>query len=229
MDLMIYSDDALEMIKLGELTQKETLDYFKEHSKNDVAQVKAIIGAYSAELIVAAEEARVPLDLTFETVRNIPEALSSLYVKQFNMGIADPRNKELTCRALAAYMDLLVINNFDDCSIDARRYPNKNNEASPERWTGFLALILDGKKNSDMLPFVWKGADLGGEVENGFTVDIAPLVEGFKKLTGVRLSDEGLRKMTLTHGRRGEKEKKLILPGQDDELIVPGAEKKLIL
>ena len=57
MDLMIYSDDALEIIKLGEMNQDQTLEYFKKHNKNDVAQVKAIIGAYAAELIVAADEA----------------------------------------------------------------------------------------------------------------------------------------------------------------------------
>ena len=64
MDLMIYTDDALEIIKLGEMTQKETMEYFKEHSKNDTAQVKAIIGAYVAELIVAADEKGIKLDLS---------------------------------------------------------------------------------------------------------------------------------------------------------------------
>ena len=50
MDLMIYSDDALDIIKLGEMDQRKTMDYFKEHAKDDKAQVKAIIGAYAAEM-----------------------------------------------------------------------------------------------------------------------------------------------------------------------------------
>ncbi len=232
MDLMIYSEDTLEIIKLGEMTQKETLEYYKKHTGDDVAAVKAIIGAYAAELIIAADEAGIQLDLSYDTIKNIPDAMSALYDKQFRAGFADSRNKEVTCRALAAYMDLLIINNFDDCSIDARRYPNKNNEASSERWTGFLALVLDKKKNSDMLPFVWRGANLSEEkVENGFILDITPLVEGYKKLTGGKLTDEGLTDMTLTHGERDSKEKKLILPGDEEkELILPeNKEKKLIL
>ncbi len=248
MNLMIYTDDALEIIKLGEMDQKQTLEYFKEHAKNDVAQVKAIIGAYAAELIAAADEAGLSLDLTYDTIKTIQAALSALYNKQFKIGFADSRNKEVTCRALAAYMDLLIINNFDDCSIDARRYPNnKENEARLDRWTGFLTLILDGKKNSDMLPFVWKGANMpeekpGKKPEHGFTIDITPLVEGYKKLTGGKLTDEGLTNIVLTHDAPedagntkklilpGDKEKKLILPGDEDkDLITPNEEKKLIL
>lgn len=208
MDLMIYSDDALEMIKLGQMTQKQTLDYYKEHSKNDVAQIKAIIGAYAAELIAAADEQKVLLDLTFETIKNLPDALNALYKKQHEAGMPDARNKEATCRSLAAYINLLIINNFDECSIDARRYPSKDNEARPDRWTGFLSLILDSKKNSDMLPFVWEGANSGEDkTEHGFRLDIGPLEDGYKKLTGGKLTDEGLTDMTLTY----EEEPHLIL------------------
>ena len=204
MDLMIYSDDALEIIKLGQMTQKQTLDYYKENSKNDVAQIKAIIGAYAAELIIAADESEVLLDLTYDTIKNIPDALAALYKSQHEAGMPDPRNKEATCRSLAAYIDLLIINNFDECSIDARRYPSKDNEARPDRWTGFLSLILDGKKNSDMLPFVWQGANSSEEkMEHGFILDIGPLVDGYKKLTGGKLTDEGLTNMTLKYEPEG--------------------------
>ena len=219
MDLMIYTDDALEMIKLGQMTQKQTMDYFREHSKDDVAQVKAIIGAYVAELIVAADEADVKLDLSYETIKNIPDALNALYDKQHKAGFQDARNKEVTCRALAAYMDLLIINNFDDCNIDVRRYPKKDNEATPERWTGFLSLVLDKKKNSDMLPFIWKGANMSDkEVARGFFIDIQPLVDGYKKLTGGKLTDEGLTDITLQYEAEGPH---LIVPGKENKDETP--------
>lgn len=237
MDLMIYSDDALEIIKLGEMNQQETLDYYKKHSKNDTAQVKAIIGAYAAELIASAEEEKILLDLTYETIKNIPKALNALYGKQHEAGIADARNKEMTCRSLAAYINLLIINNFDDCSIDARRYPSKSSEARPDRWTGFLSLVLDGQKNSDMLPFVWEGANKSDDKaesdkaedkkeENGFVLDIGPLVDGYKKLTGGKLTDEGLTNITLKYEKDGphlilpndtKEEPHLILPREKDE------------
>ena len=211
MNLMIYSDDALEIIKLGEMTQQQTLDYYKKHSKNDVAQIKAIIGAFAAELILAAEDAKIDLDLSYDTIKNIPDALSSLYRAQHKAGLTDSRNKEVTCRALAAYINLLIINNFDDCSIDARRYPSKDNEARPDRWTGFLSLVLDKKKNSDMLPFIWEGANEDDkQLKTGFILDIQPLVEGYKKLTGSKLTNEGLTDIKLTYEEEGPH---LIVPG----------------
>ena len=214
MDLMIYSDDALNIIKLGEMTQQQTMDYYKQHIKDDTAQIKAIIGAYAAELIVAADEAGIKLDLSYDTIKNIPDALKALYQKQYKLGLKDQRNKELTCRSLAAYINLLIINNFEDVSIDARRYPNnKENEARPDRWTGFLTLILDGQKKSDMLPYVWEGANSDKEeVKDGFFIDIDPLAEGYKKLTGSKLTAEGLTDMTLTHEEEGPH---LILPDKE--------------
>ena len=228
MNLMIYSDDALEIIKLGQMDQKETLEYYKKHAKNDTAQVKAIIGAYVAELIIAAEEKDIKLDLTYDTIKNIPDAVNALYDKQHKLGMADNRNKEVTCRTLAAYINLLIINNFEDVSIDARRYPNnKENEARPDRWTGFLTLILDGKKNSDMLPFIWEGANKNEkEVARGFYIDIQPLVDGYKKLTGGKLTNEGLTDMKVQYEEEGPH---LILPGGKDKeskLILPNDAKE---
>lgn len=190
--------------------------------------MKAIIGAYVAELIIAAEEKDITLDLTYDTIKNIPDAVNALYDKQHKLGMADNRDKEVTCRTFAAYMDLLIINNFDDCSIDARRYPNnKENEARPDRWTGFLTLLLDGKKNSDMLPFIWEGANKDEkEVARGFYIDIQPLVDGYKKLTGGKLTNEGLTDMKVQYEEEGphlmlpngkDKESKLILPNDAKE------------
>lgn len=213
MDLMIYSDDALEIIKLGQMTKQETFEYYKKHSKDDLAKIKAIIGAYAAEIIIAADEADISLDLSYETIKNIPDALNALYDKQHKAGITDSRNKEMTCRALAAYINLLIINNFDECSIDVRRWPAKDNEARPDRWTGFLSLKLDGQKNSDMLPFVWKGANENEEeVNNGFVIKIDPLVNGYKKLTGGKLTDEGLTDITLKYEEEGPH---LIVPDKE--------------
>ena len=214
MELQIYSDDALEIIKLGEMTQEETIEYYKKHNKDDISTIKAIIGAYAAELIIAADEADVKLDLSYDTIKNIPEAVAALYNKQCAAGFVDSRNKDVTCRSFAAYMDLLIINNYHDVSIDVRRYPDKK-QARPEVWADYLALVLDGKKNSDMLPFICKGASL---TPNEMTIDIAPLTEGYKKLTGSKLTDEGLTSIKLS--------KLELAPEKKLEL---GPEKKLIL
>lgn len=42
------------------------------------------------------------------------------------------------------------------------------------------------------------------EVDDGFVIDITPLTEGYKRLTGDDLSDEGLHNMIITHSTEGD-------------------------
>ena len=200
MDLQIVNEEALEIIKLGEMSQEEVRQYYEKNRNNDSASLKAIIGAYSGELITAAEDADVKLDLTYDTVSNISPALIMLYNKQYRGGYEDQRNKIVTCRTLAAYIVLLIINLFTDCHFDVKRYANRKNESRPELWADTMMLKLDHKKNSDILPFVWQGADRAPiEMEDGFILDITPLVEGYKRLTGDDLVEKGLCNIILTH------------------------------
>ena len=201
MELQIHTEAALKIIELGQMSQEEMMQYQRDHSNDIVASAKAIIGLYAGELITAAEETNVLLDLTYETIKNIPAALMMLYHKQHKWGYEEQRNKIITCRTLAAYIDLLVINTFDNCRIGANTYSNKRNETKPELWADHIALRLDNKKNSDMLPYVWEGANRAPiEVDNGFMIDITPLVEGYLRLTGDNLADEGLPNMVLSYG-----------------------------
>lgn len=203
MNLQIFTDDALEIIKLGEMSPEEMVRYQREHSDDVVATVKAIIGSYAGELILAASVAEVPLDLSYDTIKNIPASLSMLYKLQQKQGFIDSRNKIVICRTLAAYISLLIINNFDGCSIDANVHANKRNTTRPEMWAERIVMKLDKKKNSDLLPYVWEGANMADKdeekIENGFVLKIKPLVDEYKDLTGDDLTDEGLTDMTLTH------------------------------
>ena len=203
MNLQIRTEVALEIIKLGEMSQEEMMKYNKEHGDDCLALVKAIIGLYAGELIIAAEEAGVALDLSYETIKNIPAALTVLYTKQHRWGYDDQRNKWVTCRTLAAYINLLIINNFDMDNIEAysMAFANIKGEPKPDLWADQMVLKLDNQKGSDMLPYVWKGANMIPlYLDNGFMIDITPLVEGYKNLTGDNLVDEGLTNMILTYG-----------------------------
>ena len=201
--LQIHTDVALEIIKLGEMSQDETRKYTKEHENDCLAQIKSIIGLYAGELITSAEEAGVLLDLSYETIKNIPAALTMLYNKQHKWGYDDQRNKRATCRTLAAYIDLLIINHFDMDSIEAYSvaFTNMKGDIRPELWADHMVLIFDNQNNSDMLPFVWEGANRAPiKPDNGFMIDITPLAEGYKNLTGDNLVDHGLANMIVTYG-----------------------------
>ena len=213
MNLQIHTEEALEIIKLGEMSQEEMTKYIKDYAGDVLANMKSITGLYAGELITAAEEAKVQLDLSYETIKNIPAALTMLYTKQHKWGYNDQRNKIVTCRTLAAYMNLLIINNFELENIEAfsRASTDANGPSKPDLWADHMVLKLDNKRNSDMLPYVWAGANqIPLKLDNGFMIDVTPLVEGYRNLTGDNLVDEGLVNMIITYGPPSDEVKEFL-------------------
>ena len=81
----------------------------------------------------------------------------------------------------------------------------------PDLWADHMVLKLDNQKGSDMLPYVWKGANMIPlNLKNGFIIDITPLVEGYKNLTGDNLVDEGLTNIILTYGPPSDEVKEFL-------------------
>lgn len=110
------------------------------------------------------------------------------------------RDKRVTCRTIAGYLTTLAINNHD-LGIEAKTYSNNKDETRPEHGADRFIIKLNHKKNSDFLPFVWEGATGHPiEVENGFMIDVDPLIEAYKRVTGVDLAEKGLANMILTYG-----------------------------
>jgi len=213
MKLQIHTEEALEIIKLGEMDPAEVMKYNKDHDEDVLSVMKGVIGLYAGELITAATEAKVQLDLSYETIKNIPSALTMLYTKQHKWGYNDQRNKIVTCRTLAAYMNLLIINNFELENIEAfsRAFANANGASKPDLWADHMILKLDNQRNSDMLPYVWDGANrVPLQIDNGFMIDITPIVEGYKNITGDNLVDEGLTNMIITYGPPSDEVKEFL-------------------
>lgn len=67
MKLQIHTEEALEIIKLGEMDPAEVMKYNKDHDEDVLSVMKGVIGLYAGELITAATEAKVQLDLSYET------------------------------------------------------------------------------------------------------------------------------------------------------------------
>lgn len=213
MELQIHTEEALEIIKLGQMGPEEVRKHNKDYDGDLLAIMKGVIGLYTGELITAAEEAKVQLDLSYETIKNIPSALTMLYTKQHRWGYNDQRNKIVTCRTLAAYMNLLIINNFELENMEAfsRAFANVGGASKPDLWANHMLLKLDNKRNSDMLPYVWAGANqIPLKLDNGFMIDVTPLVEGYKNLTGDDLIDEGLVNMIITYGPPSDEVKEFL-------------------
>ena len=145
------------------------------------------------------------------TLRRKPDGRVTVQVKESTYN--NQRNKIVTCRTLAAYMNLLIINCFELENIEAfsRTLTNIRGTSKPDLWADHMVLKLDNQRNSDMLPYVWAGANLVPlELDNGFMIDITPLVEGYESVTGDNLADEGLINMIITYGPPSEDVKEFL-------------------
>ena len=201
--MKIQNENVERIVKLGEMNELETFTYMKEH-RDALESVEMIIGGYAVELVRAAEEAGLELDLTYDTLKNLPAAAMLLYNKQHVNDYEDQRNKRVTCRTIAGYFVTLLINNHNP-GIEVKSYSNSKDETRPEQWADRYVLKFNHKKNSDLLPYVWEGAtDHPIEIDNGFMIDVNPLNEVYARLTGVNLADKGLANMILTSGTEGE-------------------------
>ena len=194
----IQNDRTERILKLGEMNEAEAFAYMRGH--NDALEsVEMIIGGYAVELVRAAEEAGLDLDLTYETLEKVPAAATFLYNKQHVNDYDDQRNKRVTCRTIAGYLTTLLINNHDP-GVEAKSYSNSKSETRPEQWADRYVLKFNHKKNSDLLPYVWEGATNHPiEVDNGFMIDVNPLIEAYRRLTGVDLAEKRLANMILTY------------------------------
>jgi len=197
--MKIQNDHTEKILKLGDMNEAESIAYMRSNS-DALASVEMIIGGYTIELLRTAEEVGLELDLSYETLNNVPAVAMFLYNKQHASGYDDSDNQRVTCRTIAGYLTTLAINNHE-LGVEAKTYSNNKNEIRPEQWADRFVIKLNHKKNSDLLPYVCEGATSHPiEIENGFMIDIDPLVEAYKRLTGVDLAEKGLANMVLTYG-----------------------------
>lgn len=153
MDITPRNDLVSKIIELGEMDDKAIHAYYQANDRDPVANVMAILGAYTYELLTAAKEAGLTLDLTYDTVENIPAAAVVLANKQEANGYDNDSNKRTTCRTIAAYVNLLAIN-CHNYSLHVNEYSNRRGEVRPERWANIFVIKLNFKKHSDMLQFI---------------------------------------------------------------------------
>lgn len=165
------------------------------HSEED--RVKFILAGYMDAMEDAANLANVDLDMTYETAGNLMPALIALAHLQKSQGYDNQKNAELTTKTLSAYLTLLAINNHK-VSASAGSKSNRRKENRPEFWSDRYYLRLNNKKESDLLPYVVAGINTTQiEVDNGFTLDIRPLLGAYRRITDVDLTDYGFANLII--------------------------------
>lgn len=195
-----YIKAVLDIIKEDKAfsgNPKEFQEHVRKYFINSDSTMKKILSGYLQAMEEAADTSNTQLDLTYDTVKNIPIAVSSLAFIQQRDGYDINRNKSVTAKTLAAYLTLLAINNHD-IKLDIEQFANKRNESRPQYWADTYSLRLNFKKKSDFLLAAIEGIkEAPIIVDNGFMIDVDPIISAYKRVTNVDLSEYGLSQIVV--------------------------------
>lgn len=177
----------------------ELRQYMAAHVNTDEDSLMFIFSGYLQAIEEGAELANVKLDMTYDTIENVIPALISLAnIQNKSKNYQDNRyNAEITMKTLAAYLTMMAVNNHGaKIKVDKR---GNSRESRPELWSDRYYLRINNKRDSDFLPYAVEGLDSTPiEVDNGFAVDINPLIGAYLRITNVNLADHGFSNLVIT-------------------------------
>lgn len=161
----------------------DTGAWAKEHPES-------ILYNYLDSFLEICESRGIEMDLTYATAKNIGPGLIALFSHQKKY-YAHEKNVDIVAKTLAAVLSYLAINEhncwFRSTSYLAGKVPNQ------PLWANVFSVAV-GRKNKyiDLLPCC-KVATIAGiiMIPEGLTLQIAPVVAEYKKLTGVDLTEYG--------------------------------------
>ena len=161
--------------------------WVKEHPES-------ILYNYLDSFLEVCEARGVEIDLTYATAKNIGPGLLALFSCQ-KKHYEHSENVDIVAKTLAAVLSYLAINEHNCwfrttsylAQVKAGKAPNQ------PLWANVFSVAV-GRKNKyiDLLPCC-KVATIAGTIliPDGLTLQIAPVVVEYKKLTGVDLTEYG--------------------------------------
>ena len=101
-------------------------------------------------------------------------------------------------RTMVAYLILMAVNNHA-VRVQVNKRKPQCGIGSASLWSDRYYLRMNYKRDSDFLPYAIGGINsLPMEVENGFMVDINPLLGAYSRITNVNLADFGFSNLIIT-------------------------------
>ena len=193
-----------EFEKIWEITTKtcnmdqEAYEKFIEKStKADVA--KSIIGAYAIELLQTAASKGYILDMTYNTVDVLDEALRAIFEKMQNV-YTEEAIANVIARSMASYLILLSINE-ENCPCD---YQDKYSSIMTE---DALDEILDvtfsgvairsGSEKVEFLPAAIRSIRTKEYDYSDLYINTLPIARAYERATGIELGDYGFMNFLL--------------------------------
>lgn len=153
---------------------------------------ESILYNYLDSFLEICEARGVEIDLTYATAKNIGPGLIALFSHQ-KKHYEHSKNVDIVAKTLAVVLSYLAINEHN-CWFRTTSYLAQVKAGKTPKqplWAGVFSIAV-GRKNKhiDFLPCC-KAAAIPGTIliPDGLTLQIAPVVAEYKKLTGVDLTE----------------------------------------
>lgn len=193
--LNIKNDYTLKMVDLiFENMNSDIPESFERVAELEINEIgQYVTGAFLFDLFSTSTNGTSPLDLSYDTVNELISCAADTYNHNISVNEMDPELAErLFCRMIAAYLIYLCANEHG-CELEVSRLPYVPSEDEDDKyWASCLEVRIGNESKVDFLVAAIEGMNCGH-----IWYSVAPLVEAYKKATGVDLSEKGFRDIFL--------------------------------
>lgn len=162
---------------------------------------QSITGAFVSDLLTESADTDVPLELTYDTVKELTACAARLYTYNISVnGMEIAHAKSLFCRMIAAYLIYLCANEHG-CKLDVSKLASAPSPSEDEKyWASCIEIRIGNKSKVNFLVAAIEGmkfSSLRKSVTGQEWYSVAPLVEAYKKATGADLAEMGFCDVVL--------------------------------
>ena len=201
-ELKIRNDHIQEMLELDakarSFSKKEEQEFMKSATPQQLGEYMLI--AYATDMILNSTKSDSPLDLSYETLENLPKAMISCFQGYIANGNSKTDSAYALAKSLAAYLTLLGMNEHE-CDIKVTQMgtsimpPPKSEHPL---WGQLFRIKVGVRREVDFLPPVYEGMKfLHGDMGDLLMFAADPIFQAYKSAFRVNLVEHGLKNTAL--------------------------------
>lgn len=153
---------------------------------------QTIMYGFLTSFLEICEMHNLEFDLTYDTVKNLNTGLVALYSIQKN-SYEPTANRNIIAKTLASVLSFIAINEHDYWFRTTSYLKQIQSGKVIDRplWADMDSYAVGKKKFLDLLPCCIEAVKPGLFVATGMSLNIDPIVEEYKELTGIDLTEYG--------------------------------------
>ena len=159
---------------------------------------KTVLYGYLTSFLEICEMNNIKFDLTYDSVKSISLGLGALYGIQKN-SYDKNKNQEIIIKTLAAVLSFLAINEHDFW-FKTTSYFNQIKSGKVfdvPLWSDVDTVAVGKNKYVDFLPCCYAASAKSPFIVAGMSLNMTPVIEEYKNLTGVDLAQYGLSNLLI--------------------------------